>query len=144
MKLKGGYSKKGLNSHCVLGCIASSYDKFPTLILVTFPRDFTGNICEARLTMCKNWKVCHVVIRNNIFYLPICRYNILAYSEQDCIWQCTEPVWNVSTSLQYRDWGMIKISHKIIYLYCTDWRKLCPFYLGQFNQMSLNMLGRIK
>lgn len=92
----------------------------------------------------KNCKECHAVIRNNLFYLQLARYTILAYSEQDCIWQCANSVWNVSTSLQHRVWEMIEISHQIIYLYCTDWSKLCLFYLGQFNQMSLNILGRIK
>lgn len=121
---------------------------WPTLILVTCSSDFTENTHEAKqeiwLNIYKNCKVCHLVIRNNFFYLQLARYNILAYSEQDCVWQRTYPVWNLSTSLQYRDWEMIKISHKIIYLYCTDWRKLCSFYLGQSNQMSLNMLDRIK
>lgn len=40
------------------------------------------------LCIYENCKECQAVIRNNLFYLQLTRYNILAYSEQDCIWKC--------------------------------------------------------
>lgn len=91
----------------------------------------------------ENGKECRAATRNNLFYLQLARHNILAFWTGLYLAMCKLCLKCLNKS-PYRVWEMIEISHKIIYLYCTDWSKLCLFYLGQFNQMPLNMLGRIK
>lgn len=95
------------------------------------------------LDIYKNCKECPAVIRSNLFYLQLARYTILAFWAGLYLAMCKLCLKCLNKS-PYRVWEMIEISHRIIYLSCTDWSKLCLFYLGQFNQMSLNMLGRIK